>query len=88
MVHLLNYCAMHPKSTIRYTASDMVLYIHIDTSFLTVPGAKSRAGSHFYLRAASEDPNNLPRDPIPINDPIHIICKVLWTVMASATEWR
>eukprot|EP00957_Ditylum_brightwellii_P169042 12866692-Ditylum_brightwellii.AAC.1 len=63
MVHLLNYCATHPKSTIRYTASDMVLHIHSNALFLTVPGAKSRAGGHFYLSATSEDLNNLPRGP-------------------------
>eukprot|EP00957_Ditylum_brightwellii_P096480 7348544-Ditylum_brightwellii.AAC.1 len=75
MVHLLNYSAMHPESTIRYTVSDMVLYIHSNTLFLTVPSAKSRAGSHFYLSIISEDFNNLPKGAIPINGPIHTICE-------------
>eukprot|EP00957_Ditylum_brightwellii_P039196 2964917-Ditylum_brightwellii.AAC.1 len=71
MEHLLNYCATHPESTIQYTASNMVLYIHTNALLFAVPGAKRRAGSHFYLSAALEDPNNLPSGPIPINGPIH-----------------
>eukprot|EP00957_Ditylum_brightwellii_P203563 15335193-Ditylum_brightwellii.AAC.1 len=86
MVYLLNYCAMHPESTIRYTASNMVLHIHSNALFLTVPGAKSGAGNHFCLSTVSEDHNNPPSGLIPINGPIHTICKVLWTVIASATE--
>eukprot|EP00957_Ditylum_brightwellii_P210393 15364925-Ditylum_brightwellii.AAC.2 len=86
MMHLLNYCSTHPESTIWYTVSDMVLHIHSNASFLTVPGAKSRAGIHFYLNAASENPNNLPKGPIPVNGPICTVCEVLRTVMASATE--
>ena len=34
---LLNYAATHPNSTIRYTASDMVLHIHSNASYLSKP---------------------------------------------------
>ena len=34
---LLNYSAMHHDATIRYTASDMVLHIHSDASYLSKP---------------------------------------------------
>ena len=32
---LFNYAATHPNSKIRYTASDMILYIHSDASYLS-----------------------------------------------------
>ena len=32
---LLNYAATHPNTTIRYTASDMILHIHSDASYLS-----------------------------------------------------
>jgi hypothetical protein len=35
IVRLLNYCATHPVSTIRYRASDMILRIHSDVSCLS-----------------------------------------------------
>ena len=34
---LLKYSATHPNATIRYTASDMVLHIHSDASYLSEP---------------------------------------------------
>ena len=43
---LLNYAATHPNSKIRYTASDIILYIHSDASYLSEPQACSCAGRH------------------------------------------
>ena len=45
-VWLLNYAASHPTATIRYNASDMVLHLHSDSSYLSDPGARSRVGVH------------------------------------------
>jgi uncharacterized coiled-coil protein SlyX len=36
---LLDYLATHPDSTIRYHASDMILHIHSDASYLSVSNA-------------------------------------------------
>jgi hypothetical protein len=33
--HLLNYCTTHPDAVICYTASDMVLHVHSDASYLS-----------------------------------------------------
>jgi hypothetical protein len=49
IVQLLNYCATHPISTIRYQASDMILRIHSNASYLSEAKAKSQSGGHFYL---------------------------------------
>ena len=39
-VHLLNYAATHPDAKVRFRASDMVLHIHSDASYLSEPEAK------------------------------------------------
>ena len=41
MEHFLNYCATHPDATIRYQASDMILKIHSDASYLSESQARS-----------------------------------------------
>jgi hypothetical protein len=46
---LLDYLATHPDATIRFHASDMILHIHSDASYLSVPKARSRLGGLFYL---------------------------------------
>jgi hypothetical protein len=35
ITHLLNYCATHPEATLRYTASDMILHVESDASYLS-----------------------------------------------------
>ena len=47
VTQLLNYCATNPEATIRYTASDMVLHIDSDASYLSVTKARSRAAGFF-----------------------------------------
>jgi hypothetical protein len=34
VIKLLNYCNTHPETKIRYHASDMILHIHSDASYL------------------------------------------------------
>jgi hypothetical protein len=41
---LLDYMARHLNATIRYHASDMILHIHSDASYLSVSNARSRLG--------------------------------------------
>ena len=40
----LDYMWTHPDAIIRYRASDMILNIHSDASYLSTPKARSRAG--------------------------------------------
>jgi hypothetical protein len=47
VIKLLNYCTTHPETKIRYHASDMILHIHSDVSYLSEKEAKSRAGGFF-----------------------------------------
>ena len=45
----LDYMATHPDAKIRYRASDMVLNVHSDASYLSAPNARSRAGGYVFL---------------------------------------
>ena len=77
----LDYMATNPNAVIRYYASDMVLNVHSDASYLTAPKARSRAGGHFFL-------GSLPTDgcPIRLNGAILTQCAILKCVAASAAE--
>ena len=44
---LLNYAATQPNAKIRYTASDMILYIHSDASYLSETRSRSRTGGQY-----------------------------------------
>jgi hypothetical protein len=46
---LLDYLATHPDATVRFHASDMILNIHSDTSYLSKRNAHSRACGHFFM---------------------------------------
>ena len=46
---LLDYADAHPNAKIRYRASEMILQIHTDASYLSKPKAHSRATGHYFL---------------------------------------
>jgi hypothetical protein len=46
---MLDYLATRPDATIRYHASDMILHIHSDASYLLVSNARSRLRGLFFL---------------------------------------
>jgi hypothetical protein len=80
VIKLLNYCNTHPETKIRYHASDMILHIHSDTSYLSENEAKSRAGGFFYMGSNTKTDKKLT------NGAILIISKVLKNEMSSAAE--
>ena len=51
----LDYCASHPNATVRFLASDMILALHSDASYLSEPESKSRAAGHYYLANKDND---------------------------------
>ncbi|KAL7480669.1 hypothetical protein ACHAW6_006340, partial [Cyclotella cf. meneghiniana] len=79
--HFLDYMATHPDAQIRYYASDMVLNVHSDASYLSVRNAKSRAAGIFFLGSIPK--NN---EPIKLNGDIAVLCTILKFVAASAAE--
>jgi hypothetical protein len=46
---MLDYLATHPDATIPYHASDMILHIHSNASYLSVSNARSRLRGLFFL---------------------------------------
>ena len=81
MKWLMDYLATHPNATIRYRASDMVLNVHSDASYLSERGARSRAAGYFFLGWAPVD-----GEPIRLNGAIIVVSAILRCVAASAAE--
>lgn len=81
VLHLLDYLATHPHAIIRFYASDMILDVHSDASYLSAPNAKSRAAGYYFM-------GSLPQDgkPIKFNGAIHVLCTLLKFVALSAAE--
>ena len=79
--HFLDYMWTHPDAIIRYCASDMILNVYSDASYLSAPKARSRAGGYFFLGSLPCD-----EDPIKLNGAIHVTCTILKLVAASAAE--
>ena len=77
----LDYMWTHPDATIRFRASDMILNVHSDASYLSAPKARSRAGGYYFL-------GSLPKDnkPIKLNGAFFVLCTILRLVAASAAE--
>ena len=80
---LLDYCATHPNGKIRYKASDMILHVDTDAAYLVLPNARSRIAGYFYL---ANNPTVLTPSKIPLNGAIHVECRTLKHVVASAAE--
>eukprot|EP00804_Cyclotella_cryptica_P004701 CCRYP_019131-RA/>CCRYP_019131-RA protein AED:0.04 eAED:0.04 QI:0/-1/0/1/-1/1/1/0/217 len=74
----LDYAMTHPDAMITYRASNMILAVHSNASYLSETKAHSRAGGHFFL---SED------DPSPRNNgAILTLAQIIKPVMSSAAE--
>ncbi len=78
---VLDYLATHPNAVVRFRASDMVMNIHLDASYLSKPKAKSRACGHLFMGSLPKD-----GDPIKLNGVFHTLCLILRFIVASAAE--
>ena len=47
--HLIDYSTTYPNIVIRYHASDIILHVDTDTTYLVLPKAHSRITGHFCL---------------------------------------
>ena len=74
----LDYAASNPDATITYKASDMVLAVHSDASYLSETKARSRAGGHFFCSKDEQYPEN--------NGAILTVSQIIKAVMSSAAE--
>jgi hypothetical protein len=71
----------HPDAKICYRASNMILNVHSNASYLFAPCACSCTGGYFFLGSLTVN-----GDPIKLNGTIHITCIILNLVAASAAE--
>jgi hypothetical protein len=80
-IQLLDYLASNSEAKIRYYASDMVMNIHSDASYLSETKARSRACGHFFM-------GWMPKhdEPIKINGAFYVNSTILKFVVASAAE--
>jgi hypothetical protein len=76
---LLDYLATHPDAAIRYHASDMIVHIHSDASYLSVSNAQSRLGGLFFLGNKSPEQDTL-------NGSMLNVASIIKNVVASAAE--
>jgi hypothetical protein len=74
---LLDYLETHPDATIRYHASDMILIIHSDASYLSVSYARCRLGGLFFCG------DKTPKEET-LNGSILNVTSVIKNVVASA----
>ena len=77
-LQLLDYLAMQEDTVLSYHASDMVLAVHSNASYLSEPKACSRASGHFFLSSNTTVPPN--------NWAILNIAHIIKNVMSLATE--
>jgi hypothetical protein len=75
----IDYLDTHLDATIRYHASNMILHIHSDASYLSVSNARSRLRGLFFL-------GNKPPKHDKLNRSILIVASVIKNVVASAAE--
>ena len=74
----LDYCATHPNDGVIFVASDMMLALHSDASYLSEPESKSRAAGNFVLGKQNNEIFN--------NGAIMTLYKIMTHVMSSASE--
>ena len=86
-VQLLNYAATHPNATIRFSASDMILHIVSDASYLSASEARSRLGGYFFMSQQPARSPPTPDDPLPpFNGPVLVNSAIIQPVCSSAAE--
>ena len=83
ITHFLDYAATNPSAIIQYKASNMILQIDSDASYVSEPRARSRTWEQYYLSSLPTDPKKSPILPPPANGPIHTEFRILKHVVAS-----
>jgi hypothetical protein len=76
---LLDYLATRTEATIKYHASDMILHIHSNTSYLSISHARSLLGGLFFC-------GDKPPNEDTLNGLILNMASVIKNVVASAAE--
>ena len=83
---LLDYLASNPNATIRFHASEMILFIHSDHSYLLVTKARSISSGVFFLSDTKSYALTFSEYSPILNGFIFSMCKILRNIMALSTE--
>ena len=78
----LDYVASHPDTVLTYKASDMVLHVHSDASYLSEAQARSCAAAIYFLGNVFPNPDK-PSMPLS-NGVIHVLSKIMKNVIFSS----
>ena len=73
--------ATYPDTKVCFYKSFMILHIHSDGSYLSLPRSQSRVGGYFYLSSATPNPASCAH-----NGAIYVLSRILKRVLASAAE--
>ena len=75
---LPDYLSTYPDDGILYRSSAMILSSHSDATYLNIPRARSRSGTHITLSENTHVPS--------LNGPVLTISQIIKNVMSSAAE--
>jgi len=75
---LLDYLGTQEEAVLTFNASNMILAVHSNASYLSEPKACSRAGGHFFLSSDTQIPAN--------NGEILNTAHIIKNTMSSAME--
>jgi hypothetical protein len=78
---LLDYLSGHADTKVRFHASDMILNIHSNASYLSEAKARSRTCGHFFMGWMPQD-----GEPICLNGAFHVSTTILHFVVASTAK--
>ena len=78
---MLDYVTSHPDAKVRFYASDMILNVHSDASYLSKSRARSRIAGYFFMGSTPVDGT-----PIKMNGNIFVNCGTLKFIVASVAE--
>ncbi len=74
----LSYAAGHIINAIIYHASDMIIFSHVDASYLSRSHARSVAGAYFFLGNRNQ--------PLKFNGAVHVFSSIIPCIVSSAGE--
>jgi hypothetical protein len=89
IIKFLNYAATHPNAKLKYTASDMILWIDSDASYLSESKARSTCARTFFLSNNPANPSKAPQPQDPEATPnalVHVLCSIMHEIVSSAAE--
>ena len=74
---------LDPDAKLRYYGYDIILTVDSDAAYLVAPKARSRVAGYYHC--STQCNKNYPSKTLH-NGPIHVECKILKRVVASAAE--